>query len=269
MKRVVFAALVSVLAGALTACPPPPPGYQPPRIESVDVSPQPARPGDTLSVRIEATDDQAVTGGVVSRVHTPSGTWLDGVWLCDVETVPTEPGDRTRVVMTISCPVPAVANNGTWRLEIRVNDGYPPAANYPGLQTTIPFEVTGGTDDREPPRLITHDIEPEVVDQETAFTLTMRLQDEAMPIRVGQGGSDTFNFTKPFAQNSTFRCSSPTYTPVSSTEVDVVVQCRPMDYDRPGRSEVGLHRAVMQVQDALRHQGNVEMIIDVQPAPAG
>lgn len=268
MKRVAFAAIVSVMAGVLTACPPQvPPDYQPPTIESIEVTPQPVQPGGTLTVRIEARDDVAVTGGGVTNLYTPSGTRL--TWTCPDEVVPVgAPGDRTHVVMTITCQVPTYASNGTWQLDTVVGDGMPPTANYPGRRIRIPFEVTGGTDDRQPPRLLSYDIAPEVVDQETTFTLTMRLFDESMPIDVGSSIT-TFDFTKPFARNSIFRCSGTSSTQVSSTEVEIVAQCVPWNYSVKGRSEPGLHRSFPPVRDALAHEGNIEMLVDVLPKPAG
>lgn len=268
MKRVVIPVVVSAMALVLSGCPTPvPPGYQAPRIESVEVTPQPARPGDVLTVRIEASDDQGVTGGGVRNMVTPSGTTLFGSMSCTSETVPVgEPGDRTHVVMTITCPVPTFASNGTWELDVVVGDGMPPTANYPGRQTMIPFEVTGGTDDREPPRLISYEIEPNTVDQETTFTLTARLHDESLPVGMGHG-QVIFDFTKPFAQNSTFVCRYPTFTPVAATEVEVVVDCEPHDFRVPGRSETGVHRGRMEVRDALNHLTDIEMVVDVQPAP--
>ena len=267
MRRVALAAIVSVMAGVLTACPPqPPPGYRAPTIESIEVSPQPARPGDTLTVRIEARDDEAVTGVGVAWMNTPSSR-LVGYGLCTPMVDPVgDPTDRTHVIITITCPVPTVASSGTWSLDVNVGDSYPPALIYPGRDVRIPFEVVDGSEDREPPRLLSYDIEPDVVDQETTFTVTMRLFDEAMPLRVGSGIT-TFSFSKLFADHSKFRCEKVTSTQVSPTELELVVQCEPWSNNVKGRAEAGLHRSRTEVRDALGHEGHIEMVVDVVPGP--
>lgn len=264
MRRASLAAIVSVMAAVLTACPPQPPsGYQAPTIESIHVSPQPARPGDTLTVRIEARDDEAVTGVGVAWMNTPSSR-LVGYGLCTPTVDPVgDPTDRTHVIITITCPVPTVASNGTWSLEVNVGDSYPPALIYPGRDVRIPFEVVDGSDDREPPRLLSYDIEPEVVDQETTFTVTMRLFDEAMPIRVGPGIA-SFGFGKPFS-NSRFSCHGISSAQISPTELEIVAECEPQLGIVKGRAEAGLHRSRPEVRDALGHEGHIEMTVDVQP----
>lgn len=265
MRRVRYSgiALALVSAMVLAGCQTPPPGYRPPTIESVQVSPQPAHPGDTVSLLIEARDDQAVVSGVPQLLITPTGTRLDANG-CTSEQAPLD--GVIHVLITITCPVPAFASNGTWHLQIRVNDGAP-LDNYPGLTRQIPFEVAGGSHDRTPPQLVSSTIAPATVDQETTFTLTMRLHDESLPLSVGQPGSSTFFFTKPFAPNSAFICNNASYTPVSSTDVDVVVTCTPTNYNVAGRSEPGLHVAHMAARDALAQEGTIEMSVDVQPTP--
>ena len=240
MRRIVLGGIVATMAVLLTGCPTAPPGYQPPYLESSEISPQPAQPGDTLTMVLDVRDDGALTAVVPRWVYTPSNTKLAG---------------------------PSYASNGTWQLDLFLNDSSYPSANYPGRTVRIPFEVTGGSDDRRPPQLVSYRIDPTTVDQETTFTVTVRLRDESMPIAVGSDASSSFNFTKLFAQNSTYWCRNPVATPVSATEVDVVAACTPSNYWVYGRAEPGLHLSYMQVTDALGHEGNAEMYVDVQPGP--
>ena len=51
-------------------------------------------------------------------------------------------------------------------------------------------------------------------------------------------------------------------------EVDVTATCRPSNFGVAGRSETGMHRAVVPVIDALDNVGGVELFVDVQAAPA-
>lgn len=270
MRRVALGGIAFVMAAVLTGCPSPlPPGYQPPVVESVDISPQPAQPGDTLTVSIEARDDMAITGAGPRLLFTPSGTSLSGREHCTSESSSLgDPVDRRHMLITVTCTVPDFASNGTWQIEMLIGDGTPPTANWPGLTTRIPFEVVGGTDDRVPPQLVHYEIEPAVVDQETTFTLTMRLRDEALPLTVGNNVSGWFDFAKLFSDNSRFTCKFPSITPVSPTEVDVAIDCVPNNFNLPGRAEPGVHRAYMPVSDSLGHKGNIEMFVDVQPVPA-
>ena len=265
MRRVLLGAFVVAMTLVLTGCPTPPPGYQPPSLESSQITPQPAQPGDTLTMVLDVRDDQALTFVAPQYLFTPSNTRLNAVGVCDVELAPQ--GDFRHVLATVACPVPTYASNGTWQLELRLNDSPTPQANYPGRTVRVPFEVTGGSDDRRPPQLVSYSIDPVVVDQETAFTVTARLSDESLPLSVGFDGSSSFNFTKLFAQNSMFWCTNPTLTPVSATEVDVVATCTPSNYYQPGRSEPGLHLSFMPMRDALGHEADAQMYVDVQPGP--
>jgi hypothetical protein len=249
----------------LTGCPTPPPGYQPPSLESTQITPQPAQPGDTVTMVLDVRDDQAVNHVAPRILFTPSNTKLNPADVCDVELAPQ--GDFRHVLATVACRVPTYASNGTWQLELLLNDSSYPNTNYPGRTVRIPFEVTGGSDDRRPPQLVSYSIDPVVVDQETAFTVTARLRDESLPLSVGYGGGGTFGFYKRFATNSLFWCVLPTITQVSATEVDMVATCTPSNYNQFGRSEAGQHVSLMPVQDALGHEGTVEMNVDVQPGP--
>ncbi len=255
--------VVAVLLAVLAGCQNQPPSYQRPTVSSYEATTQPAQPGDTVTIVVQAHDDEGVTGGAPRWLFTPSGSQLLAQRYCDVTMEPVT--GFLHVALVFTCELPEVASNGTWQLEARINDGTPPIQNYPGLDTRFEFEVTGGSEDRSAPVLVSHSFSPTVIDQETTFTLSLRLRDESLPIALGQGGSITNSFVKPFAQNSMFTCRELSTTPVSSTEVDVVLQCSPSNYNTPGRSEPGRHQSGLIVTDALEQEGMIMFSIEVQP----
>lgn len=263
MGRVRVVGAVVALAALATGCPETPPGYSPPKVVAVEVSPQPAAPGGVLTVRLDVGDDEGVTNGVVQSLTTPSSTVLRGRNSCDVGRDLLD--GPTLVRLTVECPVPTFASNGTWYVEVRINDGAPPL-NYPGSTIQVPFEVTGGSDDRRAPQLLSYRTEPAVVRQHTAFTLTMRFRDESLPVAMGPTGNvAAFWFGKAFSPNSAFACHRATYTPLSATDVDVSIECRPTYYNVAAPVEVGTYRASPTVRDALGHEGHVEMTVEVHP----
>ena len=234
-------------------------------IESAQVSPQPVRAGDTVTVVIEASDDEAVAGGGARQLVTPDG--IKHADLCTSE--PVQPD--THVLITITCPVPVYATNGTWEIDVVVSDHVGPWTDYPFQYTQetsrlVPFEVVGGTEDHGPPQLVHYATEPATVTQATTFTLTMRLRDDALPMDIGLGQYRWLSFVKRFASYSEFRCHDEIVTPVSSTEVEMVSTCSPLYDGQPRPTEVGVHRAVMTLTDALGHKGDIEMFVDARPA---
>lgn len=265
MKRVALSGIVAgVMALVLTGCPVSPPGYLAPRIDSVQITPEPVQPGGTVTFVVDARDDSGIASAVTQLLYTPNGTRLNAIGECTIDSAPQ--GSFTHVLLTVACPVPEVALNGTWHLQLRINDGGA-MENLPGLTTKIPFQVAGGSDDFSPPQLVSYQISPAVVDQTTSFTLTARVRDDSAIFAGLAGQNGDFAFVKPFAQNSSFYCQDPVHTPVSATEVDVVVQCHPGNYNTAGRSEVGLHRTYMPVRDVHNNEGLLEMVVNALPAP--
>ena len=266
MRRIWFGGVLFVVAVVLTGCftQQPPAGYLYPVIESAQVSPQPVQAGETLTVVIEASDDSGVSSGRARQLVTP-----DGIKFGDWNLCTSEPFERaTRVLITITCPVPVYATNGTWEVDIVISDSSGPMNDYPfqfspETSRLVPFEVVGGTEDHGPPQLVHYETEPATVTQATTFTLTMRLRDEALPVDIRSWGAPYF--VKRFASYSVFVCRDRVVTPVSSTELEMVWTCSPQ-YDGQSRpTEVGVHRAVMTLTDALGHKGDVEMFVDAKP----
>lgn len=252
----------ALLAVAATGCITPP-GYSPPVIASVQVAPSPARPGDTVVLTLDVRDDQGVTGGVTQLIFAPGGVGLNGIGVCSVDVAPSAE-DPTDATVTVACPVPMYASNGTWSVQLRLNDG-PPQANLPGITTRLDFDVAGGTDDVSPPQLVSSRTSPSVVNPSTTFTLTTRVSDQA-PVEPGRiGGAPIFNLAKPFTLGSAFFCRDAAVTPVSTTESDISWRCEP-DFRDTVRSVVGVHSGRMPVRDALGHQTDLLISIDVLPA---
>jgi len=259
MKRVGLFGIVAAMAIVLTGCPITPPGYSPPWVVSFDSSPKPVRPGETVTLHIEAADDQGIASVGPVRFTTPSGSQLNAVGVCESLTTPHEDDPRNALI-TVTCPVPTYASNGTWYLKLHINDGSP-QANYPGSDAQIPFEVAGGSDDRSAPQLVSFTTEPATIHQGTTFTLTMRIRDESLPVTVDRG----YAFVKPFSPDSMFQCSDDAYAPVSPTEVDYTAICRPLYFHAPAPVETGLYRTAPLVKDALAQEANLEVSVNVEP----
>lgn len=264
MRRVWVGGFAVAMMLVLAGCPTPPPaGYRPPQVESIEVTPTTAAPGETVVAVLGVRDDQGITSAAPRLLTTPSGTTLNGRDHCSSEMAPQD--GMTHVLVTVTCTVPSFASNGSWRLEMLIHDTTPPLLQ-PGITAQVAFDVAGGIEDRSGPVLVSHSTDPAVVDQETTFVLSARLRDDALPLAIGQAGDGRIYFAKLFAQNSMFNCKDPVYTPVSATEVDLTISCAPSNYYVPGRSEPGIHLGRVIMIDALNQSTFGDIVIDVQPA---
>ncbi len=267
VRRVAFGAVLAAIVSVLTGCPTvPPSGYRPVVINSIEATPSPAHPGDTVTINLDITDDQIVSGAVVRRLYSPTGAeFFSANDYCSAAVIPLEGPQHATVAVT--CQVPTYASNGAWRVEIAVADVLPNTVpTVQPLITKIPFDVEGGSDDRTPPKLVSYSLDTPVVHQETTFNLSMRFHDDTLPITLGQRPSTNIGFGKLFAP-STIRCGLLTYTPVSATDADFTYRCVPYSYETPGRSEAGLFTGINDVRDALWNTGQFTISIDVQPGP--
>ena len=263
MRRIGLVAAMALVAFAAGGCITPP-GYSPPVIASVEVSPSPARPGDTVVFTLDVRDDEGVIGGGSQLIFTPRGIDLDGIDVCSMDVAPSAE-DPTDSTVTVSCPVPAYASNGTWGVQLRLNDA-PALANLPGLTTRLTYDVVGGTDDVSPPQLVGTRTSPSVVTPSTTFTLTATVSDQA-PVAPGHyAGAAIFTIAKSLTLGSIFICRDAVVTPVSTTESDISWRCEP-DFRDAVRSIVGVHSGRMPVHDALGQDADLPISVDVQPAP--
>ena len=264
MKRSRAVALAVMSVAVVSACQPPPPPlpaeYRPPVVESVHVTPEPAAPGDVVTITMDVRDDVEITRANVGIAIVPSGVELPPLpRICSAGLEQGE--DRTRAVVTITCEVPTFASNGEWTVPVHIVDGKNGGIyDNPGLQTTVTFQVAGGSDDSSPPTMTSFRTDPAVLRQDTVFTLTMRVVDESPPLLAHNGSySDSVWFRKLWAASSTLRCTGLSYAPVSSTEVDVSWTCSPT----PGSTELGPHAADITVRDALGHSREFRLQVDV------
>lgn len=263
-KRSVYGFVVLAMLGALAGCITQPAPPSPPTVDSVEISPQPARPGDTVTVRIEASHKAGVFNGIPLALVNPQGTGV-GVENCSWSLE--YPGDDTTMAtITIACALPALVSNGTWTLSYLLN--YLPPTDYPfgpppPLPSTVTFEVVGGSDDVSPPTLVSYQTSPEVITRGTPFTVTARVRDDS-PIFLGVRNS-------PNSQNITFSgsgfsntCREATLTPVSVTEADVVFSCNG-GWIGPVGPLTGQVVGNLSVRDALHNTSVLPLTIDFQP----
>jgi hypothetical protein len=267
VRRIALVACAVVLGAVGAACipeSPPPPLYQVPVVQGVSSSPDPARPGEPVTISVDVVDDETVSDVDIYGVIVPSGATLPGVPPC---TTAIQPGaEAGHATVDITCDVPAYASNGTWKLDVRFFDRPEPGPGepsyaYTGLRTTVPFVVAGGTDDTSPPLVLDWSTDPAVVRHDAPFTLTLHLEDQA-PIVASPNPFGAYDFVKPFATQSRFACAQPSLTVLSPTEGEVRITCTPSHYGVLGVAEVGPHRGIVPLGDALGHQGSVELWID-------
>lgn len=265
LQRSVYGVVVLVMLGALAGCITPPPPPSPPSVDSVEVSPQPAGPGDTVTVRIEASHNGTIFNGVPRALVNPQGSGV-GVEDCS-STLERPDDDLTRATITIACVLPELASNGTWTLSYRLN--YTPLTDYPfqpppPLPYTETFEVAGGSDDVSPPTLVSYSISPEVVTRGTPFTVTARVRDDSLIVfgvpDVSESRTITFRGSG-FANT----CRDGTLTPVSATEADVVFNCDGGWIGPVGAPLTGQVSGILGVRDALYNHALLPLTIDFQP----
>lgn len=210
------------------------------------------------------SDDDLISGAVAYHLTVPSGTLLPGSPTCSTNVVRGD--DASEAVITMRCPVPSFASNGTWVTDLRINDNAGGQFAYSGTRIRPTFEVTGGVDDDDPPRVLSYRTDPAVVDQETVFSLIVRVSDPAQPLAMAPAGASVFTFRKLFADNSSITCVDPSFASVSPTETDVTFTCTPGNFGVPGRAEAGVHRGFLGLQDALGQEREAELFIDVVPS---
>jgi hypothetical protein len=264
LQRSMYGAVLLAMLGALAGCITPP-APAPPTVDSVEVSPQSAGPGDTVTIRIEASHSVAVQNGVPLALVNPQGSGV-GTEICS-STTEHPGGDLRHGTITIACALPALVSNGTWTLTYRLNysspTDYPFQAPLPPAPT-VTFEVAGGSDDVTPPTLVSYHTSPEVVVRGTPFTVTARVRDDA-PVVIGLWNfpnSRTLSFRSSSYENT---CRDATLTPVSATESDVVFSCDGGWIGVVGPL-TGQVTGSLFVRDALYNNASIPLTIDFPPA---
>lgn len=252
-------AMIVALAGCIT-----PPAPAPPTVDSVEVSPQPAGPGDTVAVRIEASHSVGVFNGVPLALTNPQGS---GVGVDDCSSTLERPGeDLTQATITIACVLPALVSNGTWTLSYRLNYSSPtdyPFQPPPPRPSTVTFEVVGGSDDVSPPTLVSYSTSPEVITRGTPFTVTARVRDDSSVILGIRNAPNSQNITFGSASYSN-TCRDGTLTPLSATEAEVVFSCGGGWIGVVGPL-TGQVSGTLWVRDALHNSTGLPLTIDFGP----
>jgi hypothetical protein len=189
--RAVLAALVVGVTGAGAACTPAPGSdVTAPTVVSVSATPTNVGPGDSLTLSAHVTDRSGVTYVALqasrNRVTLPlcaisatriSGTSADGTW-------------------SLTCPVPAVVNSGTYRVDIIALDakGNPlDSGPLPDDRAYAQFNVVGGLSDDAAPAIVTVDATPDPVSVGQQLTLSAHLTDATgvsnVALAVSAGGT--------------------------------------------------------------------------------
>lgn len=263
-QRSVYGVVVLVVLGTLAGCYTPP-APAPPNVESVTISPQPAHPGDTVTVRIEASHDVAVWNGVPLALVNPQGSGV-GVGNCS-STIERPGDDLTHATITIACTLPELVSNGTWTLAYRLNYTPPTDSPFeapPPPPSTVTFEVVGGSDDVSPPTLVSYHTSPEVITRGTPFTVTARVRDDSPPLLLGVWGSPTSQDITFSGSGFSNTCRGGTLAPVSATEADVVFSCDGT-WIGPVGPLTGQVTGNLWVRDALYNNAQIPLTIDFEP----
>lgn len=225
MRRSSIVASVAVLVALAAGCqPPPPPGYQPPKILSVAVS-ESVVAGQDLTVAVAATDDQAIER-VLVLFEVPesvaSSQFLRVPTIpCDLPTFPA----NAVISLEFTCPTPEWAPNGVWKATVWVQDrGHDGRF---GARASTTFELSGGSDDVTPPTLESVVVEPDHVRVGDPVTFTIRAIDE-QPL--------VLESTMTFQQDSTpwVSCPRTARTDIAPNHVEVTYSCPPTVNERLG-----------------------------------
>lgn len=270
MRRVGFGLLLVMAVVGLAGCiDPPPAGYQAPVAGAVTVSPEVVEPGDVATITIDLSDDQEYLRARFETVYTPRGIELpSGKGACTSALVAAD--DPRTGVLTLTCNVPTYASNGTWQAEVTVWDTPPVMTDAPfqfiGKKTfRFPFEVTGGADDDAGPTRLGYSTSPTELHTDSAFTLSITLEDQASPAAIDYGigllGSrnTAFAFAKPWS-DSRFVCKDATYVSESDTVTTATLSCERLDL---GTKQIGDHRADITFRDALGNPRTYEYWITI------
>lgn len=181
MKRWAPVLVIAVMIlGTAGACdPPPPPGWIRPVVEAVTVSPDPVVAGSSVTISAIVTDDrlvQSIDYHILQPDGQRPGSVESGAPLeCDLPAF--EPASVVEI--DITCSVPDFALNGTWEALLQVSDGethHIHGANYGHGRTE--FEVTGGSNDLQPPVIESVTFDPQPFTADGPFIVTVQASDD-------------------------------------------------------------------------------------------
>jgi hypothetical protein len=175
VRRIVGVVVVVAAALLVTGCPaPPPPAWRPPVVTGI-VTPDPVVVGEPFTIEVTATStDKHDITDIDVWIHpqgvSSSGTVFSGPH-CEAGQI--TPGPT--VVQSSTCVLPELAPNGVWELSASAANAGSDLYRGEGRST---FEVTGGSDDREAPELVSVEISPDPVVIGEPFSVIVRASDE-------------------------------------------------------------------------------------------
>jgi hypothetical protein len=155
-----------------------PPGWKAPIVESVVVAPAPVVAGQPFTVTVRASDDKHVKSISLYFLGPHPDRWDHMNVPCQNSPITPQPVVTTE----FDCTMPAIAPNGDWTMAVTACDGEVECQEYGGLggggYATTTFGVTGGTDDDQPPALVSADFSPENLTVGVPFSVTLTISDD-------------------------------------------------------------------------------------------
>lgn len=178
MKRLFFGPIVVLLLAAVACLPPPPPGSTTPEITEVVVTPHPVVAGEPFTVRVSATDDEIVDEAriVIQPRYAIDGHAPKPYEHVECDDPPITPAEVVTVQYT--CTMAEFSPNGEWSLEVHVGHQ---GSSYEAREIHT-VELTGGSEDREPPVLESLVISPDPIVRGEPYSITMRLSDQHLTL---------------------------------------------------------------------------------------
>lgn len=246
MRRLVqIACACALLASVGAACipaTPPPPGYLRPVVDSV-TTPDSTTPGTDVTIVLSAHDDEVISGLTFTKLRVGDGRTFPTAIPCTSDRAP---GDDPKVAtFTITCSIPAFANNGIWDLTVTVNDKASGSYVYKGLVVHLPIRVVGGIDDTRPPHLDSWSIDPAVPTVSAAFTLRTRFED---PAGTSANGNQWIYLYRGTSTTFSQLCRFTGSVSAGPGLTDLLWACDPL-------GDPGTYRGTINTIDGLGHQG--------------
>jgi hypothetical protein len=258
MKRWVLLPPLVVVVVAAGCIPAPPSNPSPAKIDSVVVAPGPVVAGVPFTVSVTASDETTVSA-IDIEIRPPArlNSAYDPTYphlTCDDP--PFTAGPVASQVFT--CTLPDFVPNGAWRLTTLVRDQI-------GLTvSSSTFDLVGGSDDNEPPVVVSEVVSPDPVVVGQPFSVTIRISDDHLRF-------DPQEFT---SRNITYQVPNPppqvewSCGKVTPTQVSLTVEEFAWTGCLIGPPAVpAQYGGFMQVFDAIGHSTAVWPYFDVVAAP--
>ena len=170
MRRWATVLIAMALVTVASACFPQPPSTA--DITSIVVSPDPVVAGAPFTVTVTATDPVDVRAMLKEFRATPP-FWNDSTYTppvtCDDPPITAAP----TVTQVFTCTLGALAPNGRWAVMISAAGG----GSYWTQQYEY-FQVTGGSDDLQPPMVVSQTFSPNPIVAGQPFDYTLRVSDD-------------------------------------------------------------------------------------------